>query len=61
MNLLIVVKENYHYFDRFHIREKVSLAAHTFLNRTNNQIRAVTGQRARLLLTFVKHNAKPDQ
>ena len=24
-------------------------------------IRAVTGQRARLLLTFVKHKAKPDQ
>ena len=25
------------------------------------EIRAVAGQRARLLLTFVKHKAKPDQ
>ena len=26
-----------------------------------NVIRAVAGQRARLLLTFVKHKAKPDR
>ena len=27
----------------------------------DNAIRAVAGQRARLLLTFVKHKAKPDR
>ena len=30
-------------------------------NGSGELIRAVAGQRARLLLTFVKHKAKPDQ
>ena len=30
-------------------------------NSESGNIRAVAGQRARLLLTFVKHKAKPDQ
>ena len=32
-----------------------------WLKYYNVYIRAVAGQRARLLLTFVKHKAKPDQ
>ena len=32
-----------------------------FLCSSSFKIRAVAGQRARLLLTFVKHKAKPDQ
>ena len=34
---------------------------HQWLKHYNVNIRAVAGQRARLLLTFVKHKAKPDQ